>query len=275
MKSPLSFCDCDKYSQHCTHVICSTCLFLHYRGRLDKLLYVPLPTPDDRVAILEALSESVKLDPDVDLKEIGRSHRADGYSGADCAALLREAGLAVLKEDIDKYTKGKLDPMDTSRLRITKHHFNYAFDHVVPSVSKKDQKRYDRIRDRMAGARTRGGVIDTPLTEQTQIEEDIGVVEGEMMTVDAAATTDVVVGEEAEGSHEGSQTTEPPVEVAKSKLDIPETVAHRKLSIPAIIPVRNGGSSPPTTAPIPVPPPPKPTDGSVASSSAPASTHGP
>ena len=250
-------------------------MILHYRGRLDKLLYVPLPTPDDRVAILEALSESVKLGPDVDLKEIGLSHRADGYSGADCAALLREAGLAVLKENIGKYTNGKLDPMDTSRLCITKYHFNYAFDHVVPSVSKKDQARYDRIRDRMAHARTRGGVVDAPLTEQTHIEEEIRVVEDKMMTINVAATTDVVAGEEAEGSHEGSQTTEPPVEVAKSNLNIPETVAPPKPSIPAVIPVMNGNPCTPASAPAPLPPPPKPTNDYVPSNNAPASTHVP
>jgi hypothetical protein len=234
----------------------SPSLILHCRGRLDKLLYVPLPTPDDRVAILEALSESVKLGPDVDLKEIGRSHRADGYSGADCAALLREAGLAVLKEDLDKRTNGKLDAMDTSRLRITKHHFNYAFNHVVPSVSKKDQARYDRIRDRMAHARTRGGVIDAPQTEQTQVED-------KTITMDDVATTDVVAAEEAAGSQEESEMTEPPVEVAKSKLNITETVAPPKPSIPAIIPVMKGSPSTPTTVPVPVAP--KPTNGTVAS----------
>lgn len=244
-------------------------MIVHYRGRLDKLLYVPLPTPDDRVAILKALSENVKLGPDVDLKEIGRSHRANGYSGADCAALLREAGLSVLKEDADKNTNGKLGPIDPSKLCITKHHFNYAFNHVVPSVSKKDQTRYDRMRDRMAHARTRGGVIDAPQTEETHIEEEIVVDEDKMMTMDDTATTDAVAAEEAEGSQEGSQMTEPPLEVAQSQLDIPETVAPPEPNIRAM----NGS----TTAPVP--PPPKPTNGTVASSSAPAAaptpTHGP
>merc|ERR1712157_1551 len=41
-------------------------------------------------------------------------------------------------------------------LKITAHHFQYAFKHVLPSVSKRDQARYDKLRDRMARARTRG-----------------------------------------------------------------------------------------------------------------------
>ena len=121
-------------------------------GRLDKLLYVSLPTPCDRVSILTALATKVTLSNDINLEELARSSRADGYSGADCAALLREAGLAVLKESMEDAST----PME-----ITRRHFEYAFDHVLPSVSKRDQQRYDKMRDRMARARTRvGGVTD-------------------------------------------------------------------------------------------------------------------
>jgi len=38
-----------------------------------------------------------RVAPDVDLTVIATNSRANGYSGADCAALLREAGLAVLR----------------------------------------------------------------------------------------------------------------------------------------------------------------------------------
>ena len=132
------------------------------------MLYVPLPTPDDRVSILKAISSKVKLDPAVDLVAIGKSARAEGYSGADCAALLREAGLAVLKESLS----------ESSSLSITPRHFDYAFDHVVPSVSKKDQARYHRIRDRMAHARSRGAVLNTKLEEEVK-EENGGASESQ------------------------------------------------------------------------------------------------
>ena len=119
---------------------------------------MPLPTPDDRISILKALAVKVNLAPEVDLRNIGQSARADGYSGADCAALLREAGLAVLKEDVESDEK-----MDQSALCIHERHFNYAFNHVIPSVSKKDQARYNRMRDRMAHARSRGTVPSEPI----------------------------------------------------------------------------------------------------------------
>lgn len=139
-------------------------------GRLDKLLYVPLPTPEDRASILKALAKKVKLSADVDLEVIARSSKADGYSGADCAALLREAGLAVLRDDVltergfqksnDKRRDAPHAPTVSNVLEIAKLHFEYAFQHVMPSVSKKDQAKYDRMRNRMARARTRGGVGD-------------------------------------------------------------------------------------------------------------------
>jgi ATP-dependent Zn protease len=128
-------------------------------GRLDKMLYVPLPTPDDRVAILKALATGVKLSADVDFGAIGRSERADGYSGADCAALLREAGLAVLKESVVE--------AEPEFLSISAVHFDYAFNHVVPSVSKKDQARYDRMRNRIAHARSRGAVMSEIAVEES------------------------------------------------------------------------------------------------------------
>jgi len=139
------------------------------RGRLDKLLYVPLPTPDDRVSIMKAISSNVKFADDVDLEQIARSDRADGYSGADCAALLREAGLAVLKESIGMV-------IEPESLAISSGHFEYAFQHVIPSVSRKDQIRYNRMRDRMAHARSRGSVLaeTTSTSTATDANEETG-----------------------------------------------------------------------------------------------------
>lgn len=96
------------------------------------------------------------------------SSKAEGYSGADCAALLREAGLAVLKEDINAGT----DTPDVSHLRILPRHFDYAFEHVVPSVSRKDQARYNKMRDRMAHARSRGAVVDESAPEDFDTKAD-------------------------------------------------------------------------------------------------------
>jgi ribosome biogenesis ATPase len=123
------------------------------------MLYVPLPLPEDRLSILTALSRTVKLSGDVDLKLIAHDTRADGYSGADCAALLREAGLAVLRDLPRTTTNAVADgllPVEET-LEITSKHFDYAFAHVLPSVGKKDKANYEKIRERMARARARDG----------------------------------------------------------------------------------------------------------------------
>jgi ribosome biogenesis ATPase len=60
-------------------------------GRLDKLLYVPLPSPEDRVSILSTCVKKVPLADNVDLKKIAYSAQCEGFSGADLSALTREA----------------------------------------------------------------------------------------------------------------------------------------------------------------------------------------
>ena len=66
-------------------------------GRLDKLLYVPLPDHNDRCSILETITKNLKLDKDIDLGKINGDKRMEGFSGADIAALVREAQLHPLK----------------------------------------------------------------------------------------------------------------------------------------------------------------------------------
>ena len=60
-------------------------------GRLDKLLYVPLPHKDDRLSILKTLTRKIPLAKDVLLKSIAYTDSCEGYSGADLSALVREA----------------------------------------------------------------------------------------------------------------------------------------------------------------------------------------
>jgi transitional endoplasmic reticulum ATPase len=71
-------------------------------GRLERLVYVPPPDAEARAAILKASSRNVPLDPSVDLSALGGE--LDGFSGADCAALIREAALAAMRESLEAST---------------------------------------------------------------------------------------------------------------------------------------------------------------------------
>jgi transitional endoplasmic reticulum ATPase len=68
-------------------------------GRLERLVYVPPPDAGARAAILRASARSVPLDDAVDLGALGAE--LDGFSAADCAALIREAALAAMRESLD------------------------------------------------------------------------------------------------------------------------------------------------------------------------------
>lgn len=68
-------------------------------GRLERLVYVPPPDAEARLAILSANSKTVPLADDVDLAELAES--LDLFSAADCAALIREAALTAMRESVD------------------------------------------------------------------------------------------------------------------------------------------------------------------------------
>ena len=68
-------------------------------GRLERLVFVEPPDADARYQILKTAGKSVPLSQEVDLKEIAAG--LDGYSAADCVALLREAALTAMRRSID------------------------------------------------------------------------------------------------------------------------------------------------------------------------------
>ena len=68
-------------------------------GRLERLVFVPPPDADARREILRTAGRSVPLADDVDLAALATD--LDGYSAADCAALLREAALSAMRRDVD------------------------------------------------------------------------------------------------------------------------------------------------------------------------------
>ncbi|MCI4459718.1 MAG: CDC48 family AAA ATPase [Acidilobus sp.] len=90
-------------------------------GRLEKLIYVPPPDEKGRLDILKIHTRHVPLAEDVDLREIAKM--TNGYTGADLAALVREASLAALREDL-------------KATRVRFKHFEQALSKVRPSVTK-------------------------------------------------------------------------------------------------------------------------------------------
>ncbi len=68
-------------------------------GRLERLVFVEPPDADARRDILRSAAKSVPLAADVDLDNL--AGELDGYSAADCVALLRESALTAMRRSID------------------------------------------------------------------------------------------------------------------------------------------------------------------------------
>jgi transitional endoplasmic reticulum ATPase len=97
-------------------------------GRLEKLVFVEPPDAEARREILRTAGKSIPLAPDVDLGQL--AGELDGYSAADCVALLREAALTAMRRSIDaadvtaadvakarETVRPSLDPVQVQSLR--------------------------------------------------------------------------------------------------------------------------------------------------------------
>ncbi len=89
-------------------------------GRFDRLIYVPPPDKQARMEILRIHTKDMPLADDVDLEEIAGI--TEGYSGADLEALVREAALQALREDLNT-------------TQVSMKHFEKALKTVKPSIT--------------------------------------------------------------------------------------------------------------------------------------------
>ena len=84
-------------------------------GRLERLIYVPPPDADGRTDILRASARTVPLAPEIDLAAL--AGELEGFSAADCAALIREAALAAMRQSLDA-AQVTADNLATAKERV-------------------------------------------------------------------------------------------------------------------------------------------------------------
>ncbi|EZQ03794.1 ATPase AAA [Candidatus Acidianus copahuensis] len=118
-------------------------------GRFEKLIYVPPPDKPARYEILKVHTKKVVLAEEVNLEEV--AERTDGYTGADLAALVREAAMRAIREGmkgcIEKVTE-MCEPIDKDcrdvkmkecikgvSIKVETKHFEEAMKKVKPSVT--------------------------------------------------------------------------------------------------------------------------------------------
>ncbi|KAI3404152.2 RIX7 [Candida oxycetoniae] len=128
-------------------------------GRLDKTLYIELPTPAERSEILKTIvrSNNSPLDREVNLEKIARDERCRNYSGADLSSLVKEAAVAALrrkffhKQELDQLDKSEFydEDVNDDNIKINKADFEVALQAIKPSVSDKDRQKYEKLNKRM------------------------------------------------------------------------------------------------------------------------------
>ncbi|GEQ71243.1 hypothetical protein JCM33374_g4924 [Metschnikowia sp. JCM 33374] len=145
-------------------------------GRLDKTLYIELPTADERFEILKTLTKAnhTPLAGDVDLKSIANDNRCRNFSGADLSSLVREAGVFALKK---KFFFGQqvqeldesgfyVDNDSDNNIVVTNEDFSSALSSITPSVSDKDRARYEKLNSRLGW-----GVIQEEKKDEPEKQE--------------------------------------------------------------------------------------------------------
>jgi len=124
-------------------------------GRLDQLIYIPLPDKPARQGILESTLKKSPIAPNVSLPFI--AELTDGFSGADLAELCQRAAKAAIRDAIAA-DELKTDDMDVDVTNeISRKHFEEAMAGARRSVAITDLAKYDQFRQKMQPTYNQGG----------------------------------------------------------------------------------------------------------------------
>ena len=135
-------------------------------GRLDTLVYVPLPNESSRAGILKAQLRKTPVADDVDIDFI--ASRTHGFSGADLGFITQRAVKLAIKQAIDidiQRTKEREAAGEDVKMEediegedpvpeLTKAHFEEAMQMARRSVSDVEVRRYEAFAQSM---KTSGG----------------------------------------------------------------------------------------------------------------------
>ncbi|KAL8436643.1 hypothetical protein ACSSS7_001573 [Eimeria intestinalis] len=154
-------------------------------GRLDQLIYIPLPDLPARVSILQATLRKAPVAPNVPIPFL--AHKTAGFSGADIAEMCQRAAKAAIRDAIAAEELARAagnEGMDEDeaniKYEITRKHFEEglagmgANPKVQGSVSQTDLSKYDSFRmkfDPIYKSQAAGGdgsiIVDWPNTDGT------------------------------------------------------------------------------------------------------------
>ncbi|CAF4345507.1 unnamed protein product [Rotaria sordida] len=117
-----------------------------YLGRLDQLIYIPLPDDESRMAILKTSLRKSSVAKDVDMDYL--TNVTEGFSGADLTKICQQACILATRESIEKKQQ-RIRPttMDSDEPtpipEIRGDHFDEAMKFVRRSLNNNDIREYE------------------------------------------------------------------------------------------------------------------------------------
>jgi len=141
-------------------------------GRLDQLIYIPMPDTDSRLSVLRAVLRKTPVHKDVDLGFL--ASQTDKFTGADLTEICQRAAKLAIREDINKSIErervreesaasgmdmGDVEEEDQVPEILTKH-FEEAVRNARRSVSDRDLAQYSQFASTLQQSRaniTAGG----------------------------------------------------------------------------------------------------------------------
>ncbi|KAF3936490.1 Paraplegin [Dactylella cylindrospora] len=117
-------------------------------GRLDKALFVSLPTAEERLDILKKLTMKMPLHETIDLWKIAGDNRCHNFSGADLSSLVREAANSAVESFFPDTLLG-IPPAQrptADSISVSPKDFEKAFSMVRPSVSEAERLRFAQMK---------------------------------------------------------------------------------------------------------------------------------
>ena len=127
-------------------------------GRLDQLIYIPLPDKPSRVNIIKAVLRKSPVAPNVSMDFL--AELTDGFTGADLTELCQRATKAAIRESIeadeqrkallkDQEGDANMMEMDDPVPTINRKHFEEGLTGARKSVSNYDLDKFDQFRRKM------------------------------------------------------------------------------------------------------------------------------
>jgi transitional endoplasmic reticulum ATPase len=144
-------------------------------GRLDQLIYIPLPDQDSRICILKASLRKTPVSKEVDIKYLAELTK--GFSGADLTEICQRAVKLAIREDIQNEINREKErekagasmevDNDDSLAEVEKKHFEEAMKFARRSVSDHDIRKYEMFSQTLQQSRGFGTSFKFPESAAT------------------------------------------------------------------------------------------------------------